>query len=108
MLEELVRGVRASPGAARRSAYRFDAPARALFLQNTNTALTEKIAEDAAPGTVHAQDFAHITECFLWLLPCCDDATVLVDSYNGMHAAGLLWCKACYLEAFNTEEHRSA
>ena len=82
-------------------------PARALFLQNTNTALTEKIAEDAAPGTVHAQDFAHITECFLWLLPCCDDATVLVDSYNGMHAAGLLWCKACYLEAFNTEEHRS-
>ena len=68
MLEELARGVRASPGAARRSAYRFDAPARALFLQNTNTALTEKIAEDAAPGTVHAQDFAHITECFLWLL----------------------------------------
>ena len=103
MLDELVGCVRASPAAARRSDYRVDAPARALFLQNTNAALVEKIAEDAPPGTVHTDDFAHITACFLWLMPCCDDATALVDAYNGMHAAGVLWCKACYLEVFNTE-----
>lgn len=102
-MDSLCDSIRTSGARARLSIYRNDAPGMSLYLQQMNVDITQKIADDSPPGLLSKTDINHVTDAYIWLMRCCADSTELVDSYNGMHAAGILFCKVCYIEIFKTD-----
>ena len=41
-----------------------------------------------------SENLAEITRDYIWLARCCNNATEIADTFNGMHLAGVLVCKS--------------
>ena len=100
---DLLAIVKQSARHARASPYREDIPGLALLCQRLHAALAPALETCQLEDVCGEEEAKHITSAFLWLMPCCEDSTVIADALNRMHVSGVLWCKLCFLALFEDE-----
>ena len=64
--------------------------------RNSHAALTPRTGGDDSAMLMSciSENLAEITHDYLWLARCCNNATEIADTFNGMHLAGILVCKS--------------
>jgi len=64
--------------------------------RNSHPALTPRTGGDDSAMLMSriSENLAEITHDYLWLARCCNNATEIADTLNGMHLAGVLVCKS--------------
>lgn len=67
----------------------------ALHLKRLNTRVIDFfVGADGAPAALACdKELPALYAHFVWLQPCCADATEIADMYNESHVAGVLFCK---------------
>jgi len=64
--------------------------------------MSQAIHHDASDGPVVLmssvkENVAEVVHDYIWLARCCNNATAISDTFNGMHLAGIIACKSFFV-----------
>lgn len=66
--------------------------------------INKALRVEGTPDLRYQDDIPYLFAYYVWLFPCCSDASEIVDLYNESHAAGILFCKYMFFGCQESDE----